>query len=70
MLLIGQVQAGLQYPSFGPTLQVPQVGWWLQIAQFLAPVCDHRERVENPPGCQAEADSEALASATVRLMTL
>jgi len=48
----------------------PQVGWWLQIAQFPAPVCDRCEREEKPPGCQAGADSEALASATVRLMTL
>lgn len=55
--------------SAGPTHH-PQVGWWPQIAQFPAPVCDHCEREEKPPGCQAEADSEALASATVRLMTL
>lgn len=46
------------------------MGWWPQIAQFPAPVCDHCERGEKPPGCQAEADSEALASATVRLMAL
>ncbi|XP_077090468.1 uncharacterized protein LOC143741856 isoform X2 [Siphateles boraxobius] len=50
--------------SSRPQLWRNTVGWWLQIAQFPAPVCDHCEREEKPPGCQAGADSEALASAT------
>ncbi len=49
ILLNGQVQAGVRYSSFGPT-HCPQVGRWLQIAQFPTPVCDHCEREEKAPG--------------------